>query len=234
MNANISNVVGGSGSGSGYTTQNALLLTNLLKFYEQNDNLDVMLQIINGHSKISLRIIDWFATNYAKKYFTVYAINNEYSKGSRRFKVYVDYKLKLKAYSKKRFDPFCRWDRITIPYKNGTFIQTTIGQLNFFKWAIENDIVQYIEQHYDTIENDMNARNSTSKRSSSSSSSSNSTASSLSSISSCDDDSNSIANEVKNEIKSEKNKTRKKREELSVSAIKSIKTENVEVVVSFE
>jgi hypothetical protein len=194
-----------------------------------------MLQIINGHSKISLRIIDWFATNYAKKYFTVYAINNEYSKGSRRFKVYVDYKLKLKAYSKKRFDPFCRWDRITIPYKNGAFIQTTIGQLNFFKWAIENDIVQYIEQHYDTIEDDMNARNSTSKRSSTSSSNS-STASSLSSISSgsCNEDLDSIANEVKNEIKSEKNKTRKKREELSVSAIKSIKTEKVEVVVSFE
>jgi hypothetical protein len=228
MNANMNDIVGGSG----YTTQNTLLLTNLLKFYEQNGNLDVMLQIINGHSKISLRIIDWFATNYAKKYFTVYAINNEYSKGSRRFKVYVDYKLKLKAYSKKRFDPFCRWDRITIPYKNGTFIQTTIGQLNFFKWAIENDIVQYIEQHYDMIEDDMNARNSTSKRSSSSNSSTASSLSSISSGSSCDDI--SIANEVKNEIKSEKNKTRKKREELSVSAIKSIKTEKVEVVVSFE
>jgi hypothetical protein len=232
MNTTINDIVGASG----YTTQNSLLLSNLLKFYEQNGNLDVMLQIINGHSKISLRIIDWFATNYAKKYFTVYTINNEYSKGSRRFKVYVDYKLKLKAYSKKRFDPFCRWERITIPYKNGTYIQTTIGQLNFFKWAIENDIVQYIEQHYATIEDDMNARNSTSKRSSSSS---NSTASSLSSISSTssygeDLDSTSIANEVKNEIKSEKNKTRKKREELSVSAIKSIKTENVEVVVSFE
>jgi hypothetical protein len=230
MNTNSNDIVGGSG----YTTQNTLLLTNLLKFYQQNDNLDVMLQIINGHSKISLRIIDWFATNYAKKYFTVYAINNEYSKGSRRFKVYVDYKLKLKAYSKKRFDPFCRWDRITIPYKNGTYIQTTIGQLNFFKWAIENDIVQYIEQHYGTIEDDMNARNSTSKRSSSSSNSSTSSSlSSISSISSCGEDVD-IANEVKNEIKSEKNKTRKKREELSVSAIKSIKTENVEVVVSFE
>ena len=229
--SNINDIVGGSG----YTTQNALLLTNLLKFYEQNNNLDVMLQIINGHSKISLRIIDWFATNYAKKYFTVYAINNQYSKGSRRFKVYVDYKLKLKAYSKKRFDPFCRWDRITIPYKNCTYIQTTIGQLNFFKWAIENDIVQYIEQHYSTIEDDMNARNSTSKRSSSSSNSSTSSSlSSISSTSSCGEDLDGIANEVKNEIKSEKNKTRKKREELSVSAIKSIKTENVEVVVSFE
>lgn len=231
-NANSNDIVGDSSGG--YTTQNGLLLKNLLKFYEQNDNLNIMLQIINGHSKISLRIIDWFATNYAKKYFTVYAINNEYSKGSRRFKVYVDYKLKLKAYSKKRFDPFCRWDRITIPYKNGTYIQTTIGQLNFFKWAIENDIVQYIEQHYDTIEDDMNARNSTSKRSSSSSNSSTaSSLSSISSISSCGEDLD-IANEVKNEIKSEKNKTRKKREELSVSAIKSIKTENVEVVVSFE
>ena len=230
MNANINDIIGASG----YTTQNSLLLTNLLKFYQQNGNLDVMLQIINGHSKISLRIIDWFATNYAKKYFTVYAINNEYSKGSKRFKVYVDYKLKLKAYSKKRFDPFCRWDRITIPYKNGTFIQTTIGQLNFFKWAIENDIVQYIEQHYGTVEDDMNARNSTSKRSSSSSNSS--TASSLSSISSTSSSGEDldIANEVKSEIKSEKNKTRKKREELTVSAIKSIKTENVEVVVSFE
>ena len=230
MNANINDIIGASG----YTTQNSLLLTNLLKFYQQNGNLDVMLQIINGHSKISLRIIDWFATNYAKKYFTVYAINNEYSKGSKRFKVYVDYKLKLKAYSKKRFDPFCRWDRITIPYKNGTFIQTTIGQLNFFKWAIENDIVQYIEQHYGTVEDDMNARNSTSKRSSSSSNSTASSLSSISSLSSCGEDLDSIANEVKNEIKSEKNKTRKKREELSVSAIKSIKTENVEVVVSFE
>ena len=228
------NITNDTVDGSGYTTQNTLLLTNLLKFYEQNGNLDVMLQIINGHSKISLRIIDWFATNYAKKYFTVYAINNEYSKGSRRFKVYVDYKLKLKAYSKKRFDPFCRWDRITIPYKNGTFIQTTIGQLNFFKWAIENDIVQYIEQHYGTIEDDMNARNSTSKRSSSNSSTSSSLSSISSTSSSCGEDLDSIANEVKNEIKSEKNKTRKKREELSVSAIKSIKTEKVEVVVSFE
>ena len=34
----------------------------------------------------------------------------------KRFKVYDDYKLKLKAYSKKRFDPFCRYQKISIPY----------------------------------------------------------------------------------------------------------------------
>ena len=50
-----------------YSTQNDLLLQNLLEFYKEGDNMDKMLNIINGKSLISLRIIDWFATNYAKK-----------------------------------------------------------------------------------------------------------------------------------------------------------------------
>ena len=50
-----------------YSTQNDLLLNNLLDFYSDSDKLDTMLSIINGESKISLRIVDWFATNYAKK-----------------------------------------------------------------------------------------------------------------------------------------------------------------------
>jgi hypothetical protein len=148
---------------SNYTTQNELLLNNLLAFYKNNDNLTRMLRIITGESKISLRIVDWFATNYAKKNYTLYDITN--SSGEKiRFKVYFDYKLKLKAYSKVRFDPFCRWERISIPYKDGTSIETTIGQLNFFKWAIENKVIDYIEENYDIIEKDMNSRNSTSKK----------------------------------------------------------------------
>lgn len=194
---------------SNYTTQNDLLMTNLMKFYEEDNNLEKMLKIINGESPISLRIIDWFATNYAKKFFTVYEVG-----ANRRFKVYVDYKLKLKAYSKRRFDPFCRWDRITIPYGNGTFIQTTIGQLNFFKWALENGVVAYIENNYATIEDDMNARNSTSRRNNHT------------------QDAKEDGNEVVETVSS-KNKTRKKREELSISATKSIKKETVEIVVSF-
>jgi len=182
-----------------YTTQNELLLNNLLEFYKTDNRLSRMLKIITGESKISLRIVDWFATNYAKKYYTLYT--TEDSNGHMiRFKVYFDYKLKLKAYSKKRFDPFCRWDRISVPYKNGTCIETTIGQLNFFKWAIENKVIEYIEENYDTIEKDMNSRNSTSKR--------------------------------KDSI-TENSKTRKKREELSISATKSIKKEEVEIVVQF-
>jgi hypothetical protein len=149
---------------SSYTTQNNLLLNNLMEFYKTGDNMERMLKIITGESKISLRIVDWFATNYAKKYYTLYSIDETENNVERRFKVYVDYKLKLKAYSKKRFDPFCRWDRISIPYKENSYIETTIGQLNFFKWALENEVVDFIDKNYDVIEKDMNNRNSTSKK----------------------------------------------------------------------
>ncbi len=50
-----------------YTTRNDLLLNNLLDFYKDHTNIDKMLNIITGESKISLRIVDWFATNYAKR-----------------------------------------------------------------------------------------------------------------------------------------------------------------------
>jgi hypothetical protein len=177
------------------SNQNTLLLNNLLKFYNKK-NLENILSIINGESKISLRIIDWFVTNYSKKNFTIYSLNN-----NNRFKVYTDYKLKLKAYSKKRFDPFCRWERIVIPYKNNESIQTTIGQLNFFKWAIENEVIDYIKLNYTEIEKDMNQRNTNSKK--------------------------------KEYIVKKDNKTRKKREELSISATKNIYKEDIEIILNF-
>ena len=77
------------------STQNGLLLSNLLKFYENHDHLDKMLSIINGESEISLRIVDWFATNYSKKNFIVIR------RRGKRVNVYTDYKLNLRAYSKK-------------------------------------------------------------------------------------------------------------------------------------
>jgi len=179
-----------------YATQNSLLLKKLMEFYDRDNNINKILPIINGEHKISLRLIDWFVTNYSKKHFTTYDI--KVKDEIKRFKIYVDYKLKLKAYSKKRFDPFCRWDRITIPYDDTTSIQTTLGQLNFFKWALEYKIIDYITKNLSNIEHDMNKRNSSSKN-----------------------------------RKKQQTKTRKKRKELSVSATKSIKREEIEIVVKF-
>ncbi len=207
-------------------TQNELLMKNLMMFYAKNEHLLKMMNIINGESKISLRIIDWFVTNYAKQNYTVYELNvikndeNTHTQyiltqpqndlaNTIRFKVYNDYKLRLKAYSKERFDPFCRWERISIPYDNENYMETTIGQLNFFKWAIENRVIEFIEIHFAEIEADMNMRNSTSKR-------------------------RTIADQDLNNDKTQDNtKTRKKREELSISACKCIKKENVKIIVKF-
>lgn len=188
-----------------YNTQNDLLLTNLLSFFQEEEHLNEMLKVITGESSISLRIVDWFATNYSKKHYTVYDVNDKQKNITRRFKVYNDYKLKLKAYSKKRFDPFCRWERINIPYIEDKVIETTIGQLNFFKWILENQIIQYIKENYQSIEQDMNSRNSISKK-----------------------EKKQDLNEIDN-----LGKTRKKREELSISATKSIKKEDITIVLNF-
>jgi hypothetical protein len=187
-------------------TQNDLLMKNLMDFYKNRENLDKMISIINGESKISLRIVDWFVTNFSKKYYTVYELPTHRGtvQSTIRFKVYNDYKLKLKAYSKRRFDPFCRWERISIPYDDEKLMETTIGQLNFFKWAIENKIIDYIETKYADIENDMNHRNSTAKK---------------------------YTPDAETTI--DNTKTRKKREELSVSACKCIKKETVKIIVKF-
>lgn len=199
-------------------TQNELLMQNLMDFYKknENENLIKMMKIINGETHVSLRIVDWFVTNYAKKNYTVYGISAEddsiYGEGEViRFKVYNEYKLKLNSYGKKRFDPFCRWERIYVQYDDNKSIETTIGQLNFFKWAIEKNIIGYILENYDDIEKDMNTYN----RASSSSQSSKKDSVDIVLVSSKD------------------TKTRKKREELSISACKCIKKENVKIVVKF-
>jgi hypothetical protein len=229
-------------------SQDRLILADLMKFYRQNGNLHKMLKIIKSETKISLRIIDWFVTNYAKKNYTI--IQN----GSERFKVHLGYKQKLKAYNKKKFDPFCRWERITVPYDETgeTLIETTIGQLNFFKWALEHKIIDYIEENYDEIERDMMNRNSMSKKNMKQGGTGGAGAAAGAAMGGGIPVISSNHSDIEEETNlpttpattpattpttihqaSLNSKTRKRREELSISAIKSIKKEDVEIVISF-
>ena len=82
-------------------------------------------------------------------------------------------------------------------------METTIGQLNFFRWALDYGIIDYIESHYSTIEEDMNQRNSTSRK-------------------------------KIHSVTTDNSKTRKRREELSISACKCVKREDVHIVVKFQ
>jgi len=134
-------------------TKKDLLMESLTIFYREKDNLDIFLPIINGESKISLRLLDWFVTNYSKKNNINYILKKK-SKNI-NFIVYLDYKAQLKAYSKKQFDPFCRRERISLLDNDDQEIITTVGQLNFFRWAIDNKILNYIHENFENIEKDM-------------------------------------------------------------------------------
>jgi len=206
-----------------------LLMNSLDIFFSKPKNIIRIVPIIEGFNNISLRIIDWFVTNYSKKHNTSFIIDTRHNElvtdlnnfdpvYYKEFIVYLDYKLQLKAYSKKQFDPFCRRSRIDYGYNktavleylsdspdtelidffknhSGSFI-TTVGQLNFFKWILNSNIIEYIMEHLKVIETDMN-------------------------------------NCYKKQYSNKNTKGRKKRHELSVSATKSLNRSNVKVVVSF-
>ena len=136
------------------TCKQDLLMSSLTLFFKNKYNIDKIMPIINGESNISLRILDWFVTNYAKKYNIAYNINIDGI--IKKFIVHISYKSQLKAYSKKMFDPFCRRERIKFINHNNDEIITTAGQLNFFRWVIDNNILDYISEYINEIEEDMN------------------------------------------------------------------------------
>ena len=137
-----------------------LLLDSISSFYLSNkDNMNKLIDILDG-KYASLRVIDWFVTNYSKKYNTGYILSRQDKVGNpaknENFRVYLNYKSQLKSYSKKQFDPFNRTQRIKFYYEKDKFITTTICQLNFFRWAIENNVIEYICEHLTDIDKDMN------------------------------------------------------------------------------
>jgi len=130
-------------------SQEQWVLYRLEQFYNNDlKHIQRVKDILEGTSDISLRLIDWFVTNYAKKHNVAYL-----TKEQRYVIVYLSYKSHLKAYSKRMFDPFCRWKRIKF-----RGLDTTVGQLNFFEWALSDEVLDYLEQHREEVHNDMENR----------------------------------------------------------------------------
>lgn len=189
----------------------------LQEFYMVPGNLDKLLPILQGTSAISLRLVDYFVTNYSKKMNTSYMLHGKH------FLVYFNYKRELNAYSKRLFDPFCRRERIMFQAQGVEQFVTTVGQLNFFRWFIEKDILSYIQENRESIEKDMV---STLKQhySRSNTSNSNSTQSAPTSESLSSQNSTSTP---------ETKQPRKKRCELTQSAMKKATVHDCAVLVSF-
>ena len=178
------------------SSKQELLMVPLTQFFKNKNNLFKMTKITTGKSPISLRILDWFVTNYSKKNNTAYDRVDK-SGNLVRFIVFLDYKSQLKAYSKRQFDPFCRRDRISFYDHDNNEIVTTVGQLNFFKWAIENGVLDYVNTNLRLIESDMN-------------------------------------DSIRNIYKKNPQGQRRKRQELSVSAVKKVNKHETKIIVKFD
>lgn len=128
-----------------------LVISSLQRFYSSHPEIEKVITYLNGEAPISLRIIDWFVTKYSRKSFIRYPLNGQ------EFLVYLSYKGQLKAYSKQYFDPNCRRERIMFKIPGHEQFMTTIGKLNFFRWALESKILDYIEAHADEIRTGYNS-----------------------------------------------------------------------------
>jgi hypothetical protein len=128
-----------------------LIITSLQRFYASNPDISKVMPYFLGTSTLSLRIIDWFVTKFCRKNFTHYPLDGK------DFIVYRSYKSQLKAYSKQYFDPNCRRERIMFKIAEHEPFTTTIGQLNFFRWALECKVLDYIEANQETIRTGYNS-----------------------------------------------------------------------------
>ena len=128
-----------------------LVISSLQRFYSSHPEIDKVLTYLTGDAPLSLRIIDWFVTKYSRKNFVRYQLNGQ------DFLVYLSYKGQLKAYSKQYFDPNCRRERIMFTIPGQEQFMTTIGKLNFFRWALESNILDYIEAHEEEIRTGYNS-----------------------------------------------------------------------------
>lgn len=111
-----------------------VLLESLGRFFSEPKHSEQLADILAHRKGISLRNLEWFVTNYAKNKQVTYQ-----TQAGKQFTVHVAYKSSLDGYSKKLFDPFCRTERIE--FQGFT---TTVGQLNFIKWCLQNGVIDYI------------------------------------------------------------------------------------------
>jgi len=145
-----------------------LILSSLLCFYKQDkQHLNILSAISKQKTIISLREMDYVVTNYSDNNKIIYNLKN-----GKSFNMYIDYKCQLRGYSKKCLDPFCRRQRLFLDFETKTPVYldddnvaeykkrtdgvvTTIGQLNFFRWAINNEVIDFCFNNKESIDREM-------------------------------------------------------------------------------
>ena len=167
------------------TSQEQMILTYMEQYYNDTKNAKKLLKLLNGRT--SIRLIDYFTTNYSKKYRSNIMISTDRKDNSTILiikdqnniedTILQEQNTKTNLKNSQNYQIFNihssyksqlkAWNKKYFdPFSRGdrivfflneTCIITTIGQLNFFKWFISNKIYKYVKEHYDDIEKNMNS-----------------------------------------------------------------------------
>ena len=128
-----------------------IVLRELIRFYDE-DKLEKIKPLINQEHDISLRLIDWTPTNYAKKKCIKYQLPN-----GDIIDVWESYKNYMSSYRRNiLFDLFRRGKCLKVIYGIGEkhYIISSVKQLNSFRWVLEIHLLDYIKKHKKKIEED--------------------------------------------------------------------------------
>ena len=102
-------------------------------FYRDPCNLDQFIQCVypedkSDRLKIRLRTVEWFVTNYAKKYNVSYPIKRPNGEVD-NFSVFQSYRKVIDSYPKVLFDPYCRGE--TFFFESTNHIVVEFGLFGF-------------------------------------------------------------------------------------------------------
>lgn len=146
------------------------MMPSLLEFFNYKYNFDVLKEFLTDRkeraAKLSVGLLDWFNVNYSKEYGVEYVLR----KGSSTKVIYVwqIYNAALSGYTKQLFDPYGRGKSkggsIKITNEDGESINTTLAQLNYFRWAIKNGVIDYVKEHLEEIYDDLSRRSNRGRR----------------------------------------------------------------------
>lgn len=124
------------------STRSALLEQRLVERLRDAGVRALVSKLIETPSK--LRRLDYFVSTYARFAPVVITV------GSRVTDLYTSYKLALKSYRKALFDANKRGKTIEI-----CGLTTTIGQINFCVWCIDNGVLERFDALESKVRSDM-------------------------------------------------------------------------------
>ena len=145
-----------------FNNKEKMLFEELNEFYNNCDikEIELIIEIIDGNHKVSLRFLDWFVTRYCYLYKLSINVNNSHIK-NQEVNIHISYDAQLKSVGKRKFDPFRRNKKFLYNFGCHNICKlTTLGQLNFFKWLLNYGIITYVYENYDTINEKLNHVNS--------------------------------------------------------------------------